>query len=145
MVFKLRRAGMTAVSAKTALCKSKRLTCFAHGTPTYPALQFRTGCNSDHVDWFLRLVWTLLSRFACEIGPICVCRVAPHVIRLCSMDFGIFASADGAGAGTPDKIQSALLFLQTLNPFQVSKGLIYARSAELSCTGWVDRAGCGPD
>ena len=23
--------------------------------------------------------------------------------------------------------------------------LIYARSAALSCTGWVDRAGCGPD
>ena len=40
------------------------------------------------------------------------------------MDFGIFASAySGAGAGavTPDKIQSVLLFLKTLNPFQVSK------------------------
>ena len=51
----------------------------------------------------------------------------------------------GARAGTPDKIQSALLFRKTLNPFQVSKCLIYARSAALSCTGWVDRAGCGPD
>ena len=59
-----------------------------------------------------------------------------------------FASANscaGAGAGTPDKIQSVLLFLKTLNPFQVSKRIIYARSAPLSCTGWVDRAGCGPD
>ena len=26
-----------------------------------------------HVDWFLTLVLTRLSRFACEIGPICVC------------------------------------------------------------------------
>ena len=42
-------------------------------------------------------------------------------------------------------IQSVLLFLKTLNPFQVSKCLIYARSAALSCTGWVDRACCGPD
>ena len=33
-------------------------------------------------------------RFACEIGPICVCRAAPHMIRLHSMDFCIFASAD---------------------------------------------------
>ena len=58
------------------------------------ALQFRTACNSDHADWFLTLVLTRLSRFACEIGPICVCRAAPHMIRLHSMDFGIFASAD---------------------------------------------------
>ena len=27
----------------------------------------------------------------------------------------------------------------------MSKCLIYARSAPLSCTGWVDRAGCGQD
>ena len=40
---------------------------------------------------------------------------------------------------------SVLLFLKTLNPFQVSKCLIYARSAPLSCTCWMDRAGCGPD
>ena len=47
-------------------------------TPTYPALLFRTACNSDHADWFLTLVLTRLSRFACEIGPICVCRAVPH-------------------------------------------------------------------
>ena len=82
------------VSAKTLLCKSKRLTCFAHCTPTYPALLFRTACDSDNADWFLTLVLTRLSRFACEIGPICVGRAAPNVIRLRSMDFGIFASAD---------------------------------------------------
>ena len=51
----------------------------------------------------------------------------------------------GAGAGTPDKIQSAQFFLKTLNPFQVSKCLCYARMAPPSCTAWVDRAGCGPD
>ena len=40
----------------------------------------------------------------------------------------------GAGPSRPDKIQSVLLFLKTLNPFQVSKCLIYARSAPLSGT-----------
>ena len=51
------------------------------------------------------------------------------------MDFCVFASAEsvqtgtsaGAGAGTPDKMQSVLLFHKTLNPFQVLKGLIYTR------------------
>ena len=63
-------------------------------TPTYPALQCETACYSDHADWFLTLVLTRLSRFSCEIGPICVCRAPLHVIRLHSMDFSIFASAD---------------------------------------------------
>ena len=44
-----------------------------HLRATYPTLQFRTACYSDHADWFLTLVLTRLSRFACEIGPICVC------------------------------------------------------------------------
>ena len=33
---------------------------FAHCTPTYPALQFRTECYSDQVDWFLTLVTLVL-------------------------------------------------------------------------------------
>ena len=78
----VRKRWRAPVSAKTALCESKRLTCFAHCTLTYYALQFRTACDSDHADWFLTLVLTQLSRFACEIGPICVCRAAPHMIRL---------------------------------------------------------------
>ena len=45
--------------------------------------------------WFLvMLVLKQRSRFACEIGAICVGRAVQHVIRLRSMDFGIFASAD---------------------------------------------------
>ncbi len=72
------------------------------------------------------------------------------VIRTQSMDFGILSSADrhrggGADAGMPDKKQSVQLFLKTLNPFQVSKCLIYARMAPLSCTTWVDRGGFGQD
>ena len=78
MVSKRWRAGICNLTTKTALCKSKRLTCFAHCTPTYPALQFRTACDSDNADWFRTLVLTRLSRFACEIGPICVCRAVPH-------------------------------------------------------------------
>ena len=86
------------VSAKTALCNSKRLTCFAHCTPTYPALQFRTGCNSDHATWFLTLVLKPFSRSACESGPSVWAErhhiIGPRVIQLCSMDFCLFASAD---------------------------------------------------
>ena len=66
-----------------------------------------SACYSDSEDWFLTLVLTRLSRFACEIGPICVCRAAQHVIRLHSMTsaFLHLPTGAGAGAGTPDKIR----------------------------------------
>ena len=123
---------------KIAHCKSERHRCFAHCTSTDLALKFCTGYNSERVNWFLTRVLTRHSRFVCETLPIYVGGTALLVIRM--------QTGAGGGDGTPDKIQSVLLFLKTSNPFQVSKFLIYARSpAPLSCTGWVDPAGCGPD
>ena len=110
-------------------------------------------CGKSLGDHPSPLVLTRISRFICEIGPICLERAALDAYRMYKWTCAHqnLSTCPCACAGTPYKTQSVRICCKTSNAFRASKPLVYARLVPLSCTelaprtARMDRTGCCPD